>query len=88
MSLIKKSDVTNHLSARLRQGNHLYRPASQPDATGFSGVEPGRADPNADHSIADLVKQPSSIAPESTPIAIASSSNDAVIPAISKSAQA
>ncbi len=88
MILIKKIDVKNHLSARLRQGNHLHRPASQPDATGFSGIEPGRVEPNADPSIADLGKQPSSIGPEITPIVNASSFSDAVMLATSKSAQA
>ena len=35
MSLIKKSDVKNHLS--LRHQNHIHiAPVSQPDATGFS----------------------------------------------------
>jgi hypothetical protein len=38
MSLIKKIDVKNHFSSRKRNGIHLYRPVSQPDATGFSGV--------------------------------------------------
>ena len=37
MSPIKKSDVKNHLSARNRTGIHLYRPESQPNATGFAG---------------------------------------------------
>jgi len=37
MSLIKKSDVKNHLSARHQ--NHIHiAPVSQPDATGFSGT--------------------------------------------------
>lgn len=88
MSLIKKSDVKNHLSAHLHQGNHLYHPASQPDATGFSGVEPGRAQPNADPSIADQGKQPSSIGSEIIPIVNASSSSDAAMRATYKSAQA
>ena len=35
MSLVKKSDVKNHLS-RSHKGIHLHRPESQPDATGFS----------------------------------------------------
>ncbi len=41
MSLIKKSDVKNHLSPRHRTQIHLCPPESQPDATGFSAVEPG-----------------------------------------------
>lgn len=37
MSLTKKSDVKNHLSARHQ--NHIHiAPVSQPDATGFSGT--------------------------------------------------
>ena len=39
MSLIKKSDVKNHLSAKYRAHMHLA-PASEPDATGFSGTAP------------------------------------------------
>ena len=35
MSLIKKADVKNHLSARHRTEIHLARPGSQSDATGF-----------------------------------------------------
>lgn len=35
MSLIKKSDVKNHLSARHQ--NHIHI-APEPDATGFSGL--------------------------------------------------
>ncbi len=41
MSLIKKSDVKNHLSARYRKEVHLGKQVSQPDATGFSKAEPG-----------------------------------------------
>lgn len=37
MSLIKKSDVKNHLSARHQNRIHIA-PVSQPDATGFSGT--------------------------------------------------
>lgn len=38
MSLVKKSDVKNHLSAQFRKAIHLSYPDSQPDATGFSGA--------------------------------------------------
>jgi hypothetical protein len=38
MSLIKKSDVKNHLSGRFKNRIHVA-PASQPDATGFSGTD-------------------------------------------------
>ncbi len=40
MSLIKQSDVKNHLSPRFRTKIHLCQPESQPDATGFSVAEP------------------------------------------------
>ncbi|MGB8261046.1 MAG: hypothetical protein WCE75_11875 [Terracidiphilus sp.] len=40
MSLVKKSDVKNHLSPRFRKEIHLNQPESQPDATGFSVAEP------------------------------------------------
>jgi hypothetical protein len=37
LSLIKKSDIKNHLSARHHKRIHIV-PVSQPDATGFSGT--------------------------------------------------
>jgi hypothetical protein len=40
MSLIRQSDVKNHLSPRFRTKIHLCQPESQPDATGFSAAEP------------------------------------------------
>ena len=39
MSLVKKGDVKNHLSAHYRKVIHLSYADSQPDATGFSGAE-------------------------------------------------
>jgi hypothetical protein len=39
MSLIKKADVKNHLSARHRTEIHLARPEGQSDATGFPHEE-------------------------------------------------
>jgi hypothetical protein len=49
MSLIKKKDVKNHLSARLRKQILLDKLASQPDATAFSEVESSarKANPSA-----------------------------------------
>lgn len=41
MSIIKKSDVKNHVSARHSTQIHLRQPESQPDATGFSAAELG-----------------------------------------------
>ena len=67
MSLTKKSDVKNHLSARHRREIHLYRPVSQPDATGFSLAEQGTIEPVlsdftedfvAEHSSSDIPLEP------------------------------
>lgn len=67
MSITKKSDVKNHLSARHRTEIHLYRPVSQPDATGFSLAEPGTIEPVpsgfaedfvAEHSSSDIALEP------------------------------
>jgi hypothetical protein len=88
MSVIKKSDVKNHLSIRNRNGIHLHRPASQPDATGFSGEESGRKDENLDHSVEESLKQPLSTGLETPPILIESGSGNIVTPVVSKSAQA
>ncbi|HEV2487028.1 MAG TPA: hypothetical protein VGT08_15980 [Terracidiphilus sp.] len=40
MTLIKKRDVKRHFAARRRARTHPFIPASQPDATGFSGPAP------------------------------------------------
>jgi hypothetical protein len=42
MSIIEKSDVERH-----RRDINLCRPVIQPDATGFSGVEPDEIKPNS-----------------------------------------
>jgi len=60
MSIIKKCDVENYLLTRRQRGKLPYQPVSQPDATGFSGVEPGPVDLNADHSIKPTLKRLSS----------------------------
>jgi len=44
MSFGKQSDVKNHLTHRTRSQIHLIEPMSQPDATGFSGVESAPAE--------------------------------------------
>lgn len=61
MSLIKKIDVKNYLSSRNRKGINLYRPTSQPDATGFSGGEKASAKEKSKRSIGNANAQPSSI---------------------------
>lgn len=57
MSLIKKSDVKNHLSPRHRTQIHLCEPESQPDATGFSAAESGAIQPDTSDSAKDLVAE-------------------------------
>ena len=68
MSLIKKSDVKNHLSARFRKEIHLDKTANEPVATGFSPDEPGARtagtadfaqDFQAEHSSSDAAHTPS-----------------------------
>jgi hypothetical protein len=58
VSLIKKSDVKNHLSPRHRTEIHLCPPESQPDATGYSGADAVQAD--ASDSAQDRVAELSS----------------------------
>ena len=57
MSFSKQGDVKNHLSHRTRSQIHLIQPASQPDATGFSGVEPGNAQLSADNPVEGALEQ-------------------------------
>jgi hypothetical protein len=84
MSLIKKSDVKNHLSNRHRNRNgiHLQPPASQPDATGFSGEQSERADSSATNTVEEQGNRPSASGLEKP------DSSGLVTAADSKSAQA
>jgi hypothetical protein len=56
MSLTKKSDVTIHVSSHNRPRMHLYRPASQPDATGFSGEASGHQEMAPDRVVGQSPK--------------------------------
>jgi hypothetical protein len=67
MSLIKKSDVKNHLSPRYRTKIHLCRPASQPDATGYSVAEPDAIKANPSDFAEDFVVEHSSSATSPAP---------------------
>lgn len=60
VSIIRKSDVKNHLSPRHRTQIHLCPPESQPDATGFSTAESGAVLPDAPDAAKDLVTERSS----------------------------
>lgn len=79
MSLVKKSDVKNHLSPHFQKEIHLNRPVSEPDATGFSVEEPARTDSN----IEEQHQQASSIGLETSPDSVTT-----VAPTVSKSGQA
>ena len=57
MSLIKKADVKNHLSARHRSGIHLAPPAGQPDV-----AERAHEDSTSEHPmVSDSVQNPPNI---------------------------
>jgi hypothetical protein len=58
MSLIKKADVKNHLSARHRSGIHLTRPEDQSDATGFAHADSTGEVPKANDSAGNLSNIP------------------------------
>jgi hypothetical protein len=85
MSLIKKSDVKNHLSSRNRSEIHLHRSSSQPDATGFSG---GQSDSISSNAVEKMRNLPTSSGPEIVPTRAQADSNHAVTLADSKSAKA
>lgn len=80
MSLIKKADVKNHLSARHRTELHL-----QPESpTGF----PHEDNTGATDAIEGSLKIPSLSGPETAPTVTASESHQVVLLGQSKSAQA
>lgn len=87
MSLIKKSDVKNHLTARRHGGIHLYHPESLPDATGFAGEGSESADPQMKDLANKPLDQPTIAQPESFPNVTASDSVHVAAPVTSKSAQ-
>jgi hypothetical protein len=71
MSLIKKADVKNHLSARHRTEIHLTRPESQSDATGFAHEESASEGPQGSESIENTLNIPNiptPSEPETAPI--------------------
>lgn len=67
MSLIKKADVQNYLSARRRKTVFPFAPIRQPDATGYSGAGPSReAKVNGPKPRQVDGQEPSSISPSAT----------------------
>ncbi len=87
MSPIKKSDVKNHRSTHDRNGIHLYRPASQPDATGFSGEQAEPADSDASRTVEGAEHRPSASGQENRPAKAGSHSSGVVTITDSKSAR-
>jgi hypothetical protein len=85
MALIKKRDVKDYFASRRQNGIHLHRPASQPDATGFSGERAGRGDSNSSKLADKTPKQPSSTQLETPPAYIQADSGHVAAIAESKS---
>ncbi len=88
MSLVKKSDVKNHLSPRFRTKIHLSQPESQPDATGFSGAEPDTNQENRATFSKDFIAEHSSIAKPMKSVDLLTDSTRPLSSRVSKSAQA
>ena len=86
MSLVKKSDVKNHLSPRFRTKIHLNLPESQPDATGFSGAEPNAVKANPSNFAEDFVAEHSSLAIPVAAADLLTGSTRPLVPFVSKSA--
>lgn len=60
MTLIKKIDVEMHFARRQASRRAAALFASQPDATGFSGIEPAESIPAIRHSAEDFTREHSS----------------------------
>jgi hypothetical protein len=58
MALIKKRDVESYFAERKRKGTLLFRSASQPDATGFSGKETGATSVESERPVRDELTTP------------------------------
>jgi len=66
MSLVKKSDVKNHLSPRYHKDIHLCRPDIQQESTDFVVEDSGRAEMTIDQRIENALNQSGSASPEGT----------------------
>ena len=70
MSLIKKTDVKNHLSARHRTEIHLAEPNSDADATSFPHEESAGKHSLSNDSVVNPLNIPTPREPEAVPIII------------------
>ena len=67
MSAINRSDVKSHLHSSFLARIHLVQPESQPDATGFSAVEPDAVKADLSVFAEDFVTEHSSPSVAVTP---------------------
>ena len=88
MSLIKKSDVKNHLSPRFRAKIHLCPLVSQPDATGYSVAEPGAIKAKSASFAEDFLAEHSSSGVTVAPLDPVAGSMEPPATKVLKSAQA
>lgn len=88
MSLLRKSDVKNHLSLRLRTELYLCPPKSQTRTISFSLAEPDATNTSLSAFAEDFIAEHSSPAKDFAPIDSVANSIRLRAPAISKSAQA
>lgn len=87
MSLANKGDVKSHLSHR-HPGIHLLQPAIQSDATGSSGEESRHTDSEVGHAVQESPEQPTSTGLRTPSTPIEPGLKPALVPKVSKSAQA
>lgn len=88
MSPLMRSDVKNHLRPPFLTRIHVVQPESQPDATGFSGVEPDTIKANPATFAEDFVAEHSSSGRAVAPTHPVTGSDSQPAPAASNSAQA
>ncbi len=88
MSVIKRSDVKNHLHSPFLTRIHLVQPESQPDATGYSVAEPETIKANPSGFAEDLIAEHSSSGFSVAPTEQVTGSSSQQAPNASKSAQA
>lgn len=87
MSLVKKSDVKNHLSPHHRNRFHLAVPATQPDATGFSGEQSDGPDSTGENMARELFPQRGIATPEAPPLEAEPVLKPIAVPATSEGAK-
>jgi hypothetical protein len=88
MSIIKKSDVKNHLSPGFRTKIHLCNAVSEPDATGHSAAEPGEVQAGSSGFAQDFLTDHSSRGAAIAQAKPVAGSTSPQAPAVSKSARA